>query len=96
MDCIFKFRDMNIQKRGKGDNERRGRRRRKERRKWRREEKKREFLKFLVVVVLKFLVTDASLFFLPLSGSKFLMGSQHGFHMVLVLREGIPILSDFP
>ena len=42
MDCIFKFRDMNIQKRGKGDNERRGRRRRKERRKWRREEKKRE------------------------------------------------------
>lgn len=48
------------------------------------------------VVVLKFLVTDASLFFLPLSGSKFLMGSQHGFHMVLVLREGIPILSDFP
>ena len=62
MGCILKFRDMNIRKRGKGDNERRGRRRRKERRKWRREEKKR-----IRVVVLKFLVTDASLFFLPLS-----------------------------
>lgn len=35
---------MNTQKRGKGDNERRGRRRRRGRRKWMREKKKKENL----------------------------------------------------